>query len=174
MVLWLVAVSLLVLLFGGMAFFGAPYVPSRRRYVHRLFRHMKLIDKDLVVDLGSGDGVVLREAAQFGARAVGYELNPILVFVSRLLAPKTKRVRTVLANAWTTPFPVNTTVVYIFSVGRDERRLLKTVQREVNRLGRPLRLVCLGNPLKDVPMIDTVDAYSIYRIEPVQHKTVTL
>jgi len=172
--IWFIIAAILVVLFGGVALFGAPYVPSRRRYVRRLFHHMKLIDKDLVVDLGSGDGVVLREAALFGARAVGFELNPILVVISRLLAPKTKRVRTVLANAWTTPFPDNTTVVYVFSVGRDEQRVVKTVQREVNRLGRPLRLVCLGNPLKSVSMIDTIDAYHIYRIEPVQHKTVTL
>jgi cyclopropane fatty-acyl-phospholipid synthase-like methyltransferase len=39
---------------------------------------------DLVIDLGSGDGRILLTAArQYGARAIGYEINPDLVALSR-------------------------------------------------------------------------------------------
>jgi len=47
---------------------------------------MKLADlkpNDLVIDLGSGDGLFVIEAARRGAKAVGYEINPILVWWSR-------------------------------------------------------------------------------------------
>jgi spermidine synthase len=48
---------------------------------HELYQ---LTENDNFVDIGSGDGVVLREASKIGARAVGFEINPILVFISTL------------------------------------------------------------------------------------------
>lgn len=156
----------LVLFFGLIVVFGAPYVPSQRHYVRRLFEHLQLGTADTVVDLGSGDGMVLRAASAYGARAVGYELNPFLWAFSRVLSWGNRRVQVRLANAWTAPFPDNTTLVYIFSVGRDERRILRTVSRQAARLERPLRLVCLGNALKSHPATETFEAYHLYVIEP--------
>ena len=82
-------VCIVVLLFGFVVFRGAPYVPSKRRDIKRAFEELyPLDDSDTLVDIGSGDGVVLRMAAKRGAHAVGYELNPILVLVSRWLSRK--------------------------------------------------------------------------------------
>lgn len=39
-----------------------------------------------VVDLGSGDGILLIEAAKLGAQATGYEINPFLVAKSQISA----------------------------------------------------------------------------------------
>jgi hypothetical protein len=63
-------VSLLAIFFGLVVFIGAPYVPSQRKYVRRAFEHLGLGAKDVLVDIGSGDGVVLRIAASYGAKAV--------------------------------------------------------------------------------------------------------
>ena len=58
---------------------GAPYVPSHQKQLRRAFDELyKLSDRDVVVDLGSGDGVVLAVANEHGAKAVGYEINPLL------------------------------------------------------------------------------------------------
>lgn len=170
---WLI-IGIVVLLFGFVVLFGAPYVPSQRRYLKHLFDHIRLGPNDTLVDLGSGDGVVLRVARRYGARVVGYELNPVLVAVSRMLSVGDKAVTTRLANAWRTRFPDETTIVYIFSVGQDEARLLKTMRREAERLGRPLRLICLGNPLKTITAEETFEAYSIYSIAPRHIKTLTV
>ena len=44
----------------------------------------QVTDKDLVVDLGSGDGrIVIAAAKASGAKAVGYEIDPMLVELSR-------------------------------------------------------------------------------------------
>ena len=40
----------------------------------------------LVIDLGSGDGRVVIEAAKYGYRSIGYELNPGLVGISQVWA----------------------------------------------------------------------------------------
>lgn len=171
--IWLI-IGVVVLVFGFVVLFGAPYVPSQRRYVKHLFDHIHLGRDDVLVDLGSGDGLVLRAARRYGARAIGYELNPLLAVVSRLVSLGDGGVTIKLANAWHSRFPDDVSIVYIFSVGRDEARLLKTVRREATRLGRPLRLVCLGSPLKTIKPEETFEAYGIYSVTPSHTKTLTV
>ena len=73
------ALSILGWIFGGLfvlfalfAFTGAPYVPTLRSEAEKAFKKLyKLRRKDLVVDLGSGDGTVLVEAAKCGAEVYG-------------------------------------------------------------------------------------------------------
>jgi hypothetical protein len=60
------------LFFGLVVFLGAPYVPSHRKDVKKAFEHFDINNSDLLVDAGSGDGLVLRIASSFGAKAVGY------------------------------------------------------------------------------------------------------
>jgi hypothetical protein len=57
----------------------APYVPSPHKVVERMLEIAAVKPADTVYDLGSGDGRILVTAAQqFGARAVGIELDPEL------------------------------------------------------------------------------------------------
>lgn len=164
---WVLIVIIMAFSFG--AFFGAPYVPSQRKYVRRAFEKLyPLGKKDTLIDIGSGDGMVLRIASSYGARAVGYEINPLLVFISRFLSRRHKKVSIVTANFWLTRLPAETTVIYIFSVSRDSKRLARFIQREANRLGRPLTLICHGSPLKDRPADKVLDAYTLYRFRPLQ------
>ena len=102
--MWLWVVAIIVVLVGFVAFTGAPYVPSKRRDVARAFEELyKLTAKDVLVDIGSGDGVVLREAARHGANAVGYEIHPLLVLVAKVLSRGNAHVHVKLANFWRTP-----------------------------------------------------------------------
>jgi len=167
--IWLIVAGLVVL-FGAVAFIGAPYVPSQKKYIRRAFDHFKLNASDTLVDIGSGDGVVLRVAASYGAKAVGYEIQPILVWLSRLLSRRDALVSVKLTNAWQATLPDSTTCVYAFSVSRDEAKLIKLVQREANRLGRPLKLLCLGSPFRSRPADETFEAYVLYIFQPLQLK----
>ena len=45
----------------------------------------KITNKDIIYDLGSGDGVALMTAAKLGAKGVGIEIDPIRVWVSKIL-----------------------------------------------------------------------------------------
>ncbi|CAH1774972.1 unnamed protein product [Owenia fusiformis] len=60
-----------------------PYVPATTTQVNNV---MKLLmgRTGKVVDLGSGDGRLVHEAAKLGFKASGVELNPWLVWYSRL------------------------------------------------------------------------------------------
>jgi len=167
--IWLIICAVIVLV-GFVAFFGAPYVPSQKKYIRRAFDHFGIGPSDTVVDIGSGDGVVLRVAATYGALAVGYEIHPVLVVISRMLSRRNPRITTRLTNAWHAALPDSTTFVYAFSVSRDEEKLTKLVEREANRLGRPLKLLCLGSPFSARTADETFEAYYLYIFQPLQLK----
>ncbi|MEJ5308614.1 MAG: hypothetical protein WHX52_02480 [Anaerolineae bacterium] len=57
---------------------GAPWFPTSRKLVRRMLALANVQPGEVVYDLGSGDGRVLFIAArEFGARAVGIELDPL-------------------------------------------------------------------------------------------------
>jgi SAM-dependent methyltransferase len=54
-----------------------PYVPTPDAVVERMLRMAKVGKDDVVYDLGCGDGrIVITAARKYGARGVGYDLNP--------------------------------------------------------------------------------------------------
>jgi SAM-dependent methyltransferase len=60
------------------------WVPTPDKVVERMLEMAQTTPRDLVVDLGSGDGrIVIAAAQRFGARAMGVEFNPDMVALSR-------------------------------------------------------------------------------------------
>ncbi len=167
---WLIlTIAGVALLFGFVAFVGAPYVPVRRQDLRKAFDDVyALSDKDLLVDLGSGDGKVLREASRRGARSVGYELNPLLVCITRMLSLGDKNVKVLMANFWTKQLPDEVTVVYMFTVSRDVKRLATKLQAEADRLQRPLYALSYGFQLKGHEPVKHDDLHYLYKFIPLQ------
>lgn len=62
---------------------GSPFVRSRKKDIQTMIELADLKPGDKVIDLGSGDGSILIEAAKKGASGVGVEINPFLVRYSR-------------------------------------------------------------------------------------------
>ncbi len=159
--------AVVVAMFGFVAFTGAPYVPSRRRDLQRAFNELyQLKEADILVDIGSGDGVVLREASRRGARAIGYELHPLLVLLSRWLSRGDKKVSVRLANFWRTPLPDDTTVVYLFGDGRDIAKMVQYLQCQTNHIGRDIWLISYGFEAADLELKRTVGAHNLYLLRP--------
>jgi hypothetical protein len=166
---WFYIMGGIFALFGFSVFFGAPYVPSRRRDLRRMFDELyQLNPKDVLIDVGSGDGVIVREASRRGVRAIGYEISPPLVLISKLLSRGDKKVTITMTNFWTSRFPEDATVIYAFSVKRDGARLKKKLQSEATRLQKPLSLICYGNPLPKMTAKRTFEAYHLYEFYPLQ------
>jgi hypothetical protein len=62
----------------------APYVPTPHEVVSRILELAEIQQGDVLHDLGSGDGrIVVAAAKRFGIRAVGFEIDPVLVKDSR-------------------------------------------------------------------------------------------
>lgn len=165
--LWLAVAASVVVFLGASVLFGAPYVPSHRRHIEELFdQHYKLKKTDLLVDLGSGDGVVVMEASRRGVRAVGVEIHPLFYLLATVLSWRYRPlVEFKLANIWSYQLPDEATVVYAFSVSRDIRRMYHRVHAESKRLGRPLTFICYGPSFKGVKPDIEVGAYKIYQVD---------
>jgi len=164
-------VGLLFLVFGIVVFVGAPYVPSLRKDIDKAFSALYVISKkDVLLDIGSGDGKVLRAAASRGAKSVGYEINPVLVAISRLMSLGNNRIDTQLQNMWTARFPDDLTVIYIFAVSRDAAKVATKVQKEVDRIGRPLSLISYGSTIPGGVLEKQVGAHHLYVFAPLQTK----
>jgi len=58
------------------------WVPTPDGLVERMLRMARVGPKDVVIDLGSGDGRTVIAAAKLGARATGIEYNPDMVSLS--------------------------------------------------------------------------------------------
>ena len=56
-----------------------PYVQTPMEIVERMLRMAEVKKDDTVIDLGSGDGRIVIEAAKRGARGLGVDLDPSLV-----------------------------------------------------------------------------------------------
>ena len=81
-------------------FFGASYVPTYKSDLFKLFETINLSKEDIIVDIGSGDGVVLKVANGFNAKAIGFEINPFLVLISKIKLRKQQNCRIYLKNFW--------------------------------------------------------------------------
>lgn len=157
------------LFFGLVVFIGAPYVPSHTKdVVQAVTKLYPITEGDVLLDVGSGDGRTLRQVSKLGGKAVGFEINPMLVLLSKILSLNDKNVTIKLADFWLVKIPDNVTVVYAFIVTRDAGRLTKKIQKESNRMGHGISVVSYGNKLNKLDAVKSVGAYSLYEFKPLQ------
>lgn len=140
----LLVIGALVISFGFVTFFGAPYVPTLGDQIKQIIKIRKLTKKDVFVDVGSGDGVVLRAAAQKVSRAVGYELSPWLWLVSVLMCRRYGNITVKFGSFWEKDLPSDTTVVYTFLNGKFMPRLERKLQAHVDKHGRGISFITYG------------------------------
>lgn len=68
---------------------GGPYVPTPQSVVDSMLRIAAVTEKDYLIDLGSGDGVIVLTAArQYKASGMGVDIDPDLVKLSNASAQK--------------------------------------------------------------------------------------
>jgi len=133
--------SLIVqLIFASLFFFlciafatGAPFVPSKKSASEAMIRFAKIKAGTRVYDLGSGDGRLLLMSAKQGARAVGFEINPYLVLLTRLKAlfgHSRGSVSVSWANLWKAPLS-DADVVFVYLLPWRMEELAAKLTRDV-------------------------------------------
>lgn len=169
MTILLLLIGVVLAIFLLTVLFGAPYVPSQKRDLKISFDDLYSIgQEDTLVDIGSGDGVVLREASRRGARAVGYEINPVLVAVSRFLSRRDDRVTINQANYLKSDLPVDTTIVYLFGESYHINQIDSWLSKQVGLLGRPVYVMSYGFALPGRHPMRELRAHRLYLVEPLQ------
>lgn len=116
MILWLVIILLSA--FALAAIIGAPYVPLLGGQVKPMLNALELKHGQTLIDLGCGDGRLLKAAAKQGVRGIGYEINPIVWLVAKINCFKYRRLIDIrLANYWQVDLPP-ADAIFVFLIGR--------------------------------------------------------
>jgi 16S rRNA A1518/A1519 N6-dimethyltransferase RsmA/KsgA/DIM1 with predicted DNA glycosylase/AP lyase activity len=114
---------------------GAPFVPSNTKTAEAMIAAAGIKPGMRVYDMGSGDGRLLLAAAARGARATGYELNPILALGSIIRSWFSKNRRNIhvyCKNFWSADVS-DADVVFVYLLPWHMERLAKKLQKETKK-----------------------------------------
>jgi SAM-dependent methyltransferase len=137
-VVYLLAGLIFITAFAVAGLLGAPYLPILKRDSVALLKLAKLGAGDTIIDLGSGDGRLLRDAAKQGVRGIGYEINPFMVLVSRIVCWRYRKLVTIhLADFWQVKLPP-ADVIYVFLIPRFMEKLDRHLAAQIKK---PTRLI---------------------------------
>lgn len=137
--IWLVvALLLLILCFGGVLLFGAPFVPTMEAQISAALNLADLRRGQTLLELGCGDGKVVIAAAEQGITVVGYELNPLLATIAWLRTRRFgKQVTIIWGDFWRFDWP-QSDAIFVFLLQRYMPKLDKKIMRYPHK---PVKLV---------------------------------
>ena len=167
MTFWIVVGAIVVFLFFLTVLRGAPYVPTHRRKVEVALDLLKLQANDLMIDLGSGDGNVLKAAAKRGYQALGYEINPLLCMITWLRClPQRSLVTVRWRDFWLSEVPPTAKGMFVFLVGPYMAQLGRKLEAVMSQRKRPLRVVSYGYAIPGFTPKDFKNGLYLYELQP--------
>lgn len=163
----LVILAIIIALFLLTSLTGAPYVPTLHKNLDKNLHQLYPLKKtDFLIDLGSGDGVILQMATQHGARALGIEINPILALITKMRFRRQSKVQIKCRNFYRVQFPQQTTVIYAFAVSTHINKIYQKIQNEANRLGKTLYFISNAFTVAGKRPVKQAGTFLLYKITP--------
>lgn len=155
-----IVVTVVFLLFAFVVARGAPYLPTLKQQTYDALDLLDLKKGQTLLELGSGDGRMMRAAAERGVYSVGYELNPLLVLYSRLRHWRYRRYMTVKwADFWTVEWP-DSDGMYVFLLQKYMKKLDNKVIQYSK--GKKYKLVSFGFIIPEKQPLSTNKGLSLY------------
>jgi hypothetical protein len=159
---WLIAViALILVVFSGVLLFGAPYLPTLKRQQKEALDLLSLKPGQVFIELGSGDGRILKEAARRGIISIGYEINPFLVVYSKISC---WRVRKLVKIHWRNFWHISISSadgLYAFLLDRYMAKLERKIAREITK---PLKFVSFSFELPSTKPVKKQNGLFLYHI----------
>jgi ubiquinone/menaquinone biosynthesis C-methylase UbiE len=164
-ILLIIVLPLFIFLLTGIL--GAPYVPSEKPDIRKAFTDLYPLDEnEYIVDLGCGDGVVVETATEFGAKAVGVDINPLMIWFCKWRFRKNKNSRYVSADMYRYKLPAKTTAIYMYMLPLGLEATFKHLRKEATRLNKTLYLISNAFDLKNEKPYKREAPYFLYKIKP--------
>lgn len=159
MVIWLAIV--ISTLFLGTVLFGAPFVPTKAGQVQQAIDLLDLESGQTLLELGAGDGRLLKAAAHRGWRAIGYEINPLLWMLAKIRTwPERHLVSVRFGNYKLLKWPADVHGIYLFGSHREA----KFMARRLADIKRPVTVISYGFALPDSYAGQSEGAFYVYRL----------
>lgn len=113
-----VILILILACFSFILLFGAPYLPTLKSQKIEALDLLDLKPGQIMLELGCGDGRVLKEAAKRKIKGIGYELNPLLYLLAKIITFNQRDLVTIKwANYWTISWP-KIDGIYVFLIAK--------------------------------------------------------
>ncbi len=110
----------------------SPWWRTNKDVARAVCRIGKINKKDIVFELGSGDGSFLIVASEeFGAKAVGIEIDPLRFYISKFRTALSKlSIRIYNKNFFDVPLK-DATIIYAYLVPKALNRLIPKLKKEL-------------------------------------------
>lgn len=154
--IWLFLLGTILLLLIPTAYagwIGAPYAPTLLPAVKKAFDYIQLGGNDVVIDLGAGDGKIVREAARRGAQAHGIELSPIMWAIAWLRTLGKSRTKITFGNFYNAQL-TDATVIFAFLMPANMPRIRRMLRAHNIPHGR--YFLAYAFPFKDAAPLHVI------------------
>ena len=166
MELFLIFIAAVAFIFLLTALIGAPYVPTHSSSLDKLLAELDFRENDVFVDIGSGDGIVLKKFAEKGFEVVGFEINPFLVAISKFRLRKMPKAKVRLVNFWQV-FPLEKVdFLYTFGESRDIEKMFELAKIQANSQKSTVKFISYGFKTKKQKPSQKISGFFIYEILP--------
>lgn len=159
--LWVVG-FLAILIAPGLyaAFTSGPFVPSARKRHNTMLKLADLGKKDVVYDLGCGDGRLVFSASKFAKRATGYDLSIPLVCYGKIAS--LFRPNTIIrwGNIWNQNYD-DATVIFCYLLPGAMKQFYKEVWPKLKKGTRVISNAFEIHDLKPLKKEDKVYLYQV-------------
>jgi 16S rRNA A1518/A1519 N6-dimethyltransferase RsmA/KsgA/DIM1 with predicted DNA glycosylase/AP lyase activity len=141
-------------------FFGAPFVPSSKKRIKTMRKIADLKDTDILLDVGSGDGRVLRSVASCVHEARGIEINPTLVLWSRMMNHicGSKNITIIQKDFWKENLG-DVDVLFVYCIDSKMDRFEKKVKKEMKKESRIISNGFTMPTMQPTRQVDNVTLY---------------
>ncbi|HUD03609.1 MAG TPA: hypothetical protein VMR51_02360 [Patescibacteria group bacterium] len=157
--MFLIVAVLIVLCFAAVLLFGAPYLPTLKQQQQTALSLLNLKAGQTLLDLGCGDGRILLAAAKEGIYGVGYELNPLLFLVAKVVTWRYRKlVKIYLADFWQIDWP-NIDGIYVFLL---KKYMVKLNNKIVQINCKNIKVVSYAFEIPDKKIIKKLGAMYLY------------
>ena len=127
--------SILMISFIYSSLKGSPYVPTRHKELEKIFNDIKIKPKQFFYELGCGDGrVSLYAASNYQVKAIGVDVNPILIWYANFLK-KFKKINNCLfikQDIFATDLS-RADIVYLFLMPNLISKLVEKMDKELKK-----------------------------------------
>jgi SAM-dependent methyltransferase len=146
MTVLVIILIVLIVCFGSVLLFGAPYLPTLRPQVKAALELADLKKGDTLLELGCGDGKVVKAAAKRGLYVIGYELNPLLAVVAWLRTRRyASHVQIIWGDFWNKPWP-EADAIFVFLLPKYMLKLDNVIKRKAQK---PVKLLSFAFLIPD-------------------------
>lgn len=141
----------------------APYLPSQKKQINKIIKYIKenYPKKDIkIAELGSGDGRIVVRLRKLGYEAIGFEFNPVLVIVSKVVALFKLRERKIfkLKNVFNADLS-EYDVLIVYGITNFNKKLEPKIKKELKKGGA---VISNTFEFKNLKLVDEFDKILVY------------